>query len=62
MRVGLQIGLANTQQKAPGERLALAAEQAEQAGFSTLVIPDHFSLRPESTAFIRREANAPTQV
>jgi alkanesulfonate monooxygenase SsuD/methylene tetrahydromethanopterin reductase-like flavin-dependent oxidoreductase (luciferase family) len=61
MRVGLQIGLTR-QQKGAGERLALVAEQAEQAGFSTLVIPDHFSLRPESTPFISRDENAPTPV
>lgn len=62
MRVGLQIGLANTAQKAPGEQIARLAEQAEQAGFATLVLPDHFSLRPESTPFIRRDKNAPAVV
>jgi alkanesulfonate monooxygenase SsuD/methylene tetrahydromethanopterin reductase-like flavin-dependent oxidoreductase (luciferase family) len=36
------------------------AEQAEQAGFATLVIPDHFSLRPESTTWLKRDENAPT--
>ncbi len=33
MRVGLQIGLTNTQQKSPGDALIRVAEQA---GFATL--------------------------
>ncbi len=61
-RVGLQIGFTHTQQKSPGDSLIHVAEQAEQAGFATLVMPDHFSLRPESTAWLRRNENAPTPV
>lgn len=62
MRVGLQMGLTSAQQKPIGEYVARVAEQADQAGFTTLVMPDHFSLRPESTAFLRRNENAPTRV
>ncbi len=61
MRVGLQIALTNNIQQRPlGEYLIRVAEQADQAGFATLVIPDHFSLRPESTPFIKRDENNPT--
>lgn len=62
MRVGMHIGTSTTPQNPTGDSLARLAEQADQAGFSTLVIPDHFSLRPESTTFIRREANASAPV
>ncbi len=62
MRVGMSIGTTMTPQKPTGESLARVAEQAEQAGFATLVMPDHFSLRPESTPFIRREESAPAPV
>jgi alkanesulfonate monooxygenase SsuD/methylene tetrahydromethanopterin reductase-like flavin-dependent oxidoreductase (luciferase family) len=58
VRIGLQIGLSNPQQKSFGDSIIRVAEQADQAGFSTLVVPDHFSLRPESTAFLRRDENA----
>lgn len=61
MRVGLQIALTNNiQQKPLGEYLIRVAEQADQAGFATLVMPDHFSLRPESTPFIKRDEHSPT--
>src|SRR5437868_4992974 len=62
MRIGLQIGLTNRQQKPLGEYLVRVAEQADQAGFATLVVPDHFSLRPESTRFLKRDENTPTSV
>lgn len=62
MRVGLNIGLTNTQHKPLGDYLIRVAEQADQAGFATLVIPDHFSLRPESTTFLKRDEHAPTPV
>ncbi len=62
MRVGLQITLTNTQPKPLGEYLIRVAEQADQAGFATLVIPDHFSLRPESTTFLKRDGGKPTPV
>lgn len=62
MRIGLQIGLTNTQQKPLGEYIVRVAEQAEQAGFATLVIPDHFTLRPESTTFLKRDESTPTPV
>jgi alkanesulfonate monooxygenase SsuD/methylene tetrahydromethanopterin reductase-like flavin-dependent oxidoreductase (luciferase family) len=60
MRIGLQIGLTNTQQKPLGDYFVRVAEQADQAGFATLVVPDHFSLRSESMPWLRRDANAPT--
>ncbi len=61
MRVGLQIALTNnTQQEPLGEYLIRIAEQADRAGFATLVIPDHFSLRPESTTFLPRDGRNPT--
>ncbi len=42
MRIGLQIGLTNAQPKPLGEYLIRVAEQADQAGFASLVMPDHF--------------------
>jgi alkanesulfonate monooxygenase SsuD/methylene tetrahydromethanopterin reductase-like flavin-dependent oxidoreductase (luciferase family) len=62
MRVGLNIGLTNTQHRPLGDYLIRVAEQADQAGFATLVLPDHFSLRPESTTFLRRDEHTPTPV
>ena len=62
MRIGLQVGLVKAQQKPFSEYITHIAEQADQAGFSSLVVPDHFSLRPESTAFLKREENVPTPV
>jgi alkanesulfonate monooxygenase SsuD/methylene tetrahydromethanopterin reductase-like flavin-dependent oxidoreductase (luciferase family) len=62
MRIGLNIGLTNTRPKPLSDYLIRVAEQADQAGFATLVIPDHFSLRPESTAFLRRDEHTPTSV
>ena len=60
MRIGLNIGLPNKQQKPLDEYLIHLAEQADQAGFATLVLPDHFSLRPESTPFLKRDEHSPT--
>jgi alkanesulfonate monooxygenase SsuD/methylene tetrahydromethanopterin reductase-like flavin-dependent oxidoreductase (luciferase family) len=60
LRIGLQIGITSIQQKPISEYLVRVAEQADQAGFATLTLPDHFSLKPESTAFLRRGADAPT--
>ena len=62
MRLGLQIGITNTQPKPLSDSIIRVAEQADQAGFATLVVPDHFSLRPESTTFLRRDENTPTSV
>ena len=63
MRIGLQLGLTNTQQQQPfGDYLTRVAEQADQAGFATLVVPDHFSLKPETTPFLRRDEHTPTPV
>jgi alkanesulfonate monooxygenase SsuD/methylene tetrahydromethanopterin reductase-like flavin-dependent oxidoreductase (luciferase family) len=56
MRIGLQIGLTNTLPRPLSEYLVRVAEQADQAGFATLVVPDHFSLRPESTTFLKRDS------
>ena len=53
MRVGIQVGTSTFPQKTTGEFLTRIAEQADQAGFSTLVIPDHFTLRPESAPWAR---------
>ena len=60
MRLGLQLGLTNTQQKPIGDHLINIAEQADQAGFATLVVPDHFTLRPESTTWLPRNEHAST--
>src|SRR5882762_2608049 len=60
MRLGLQLGITNTLQRPFGDYLVRVAEQADQAGFATLVVPDHFSLRPESTPWIRRDEHSPT--
>ena len=61
MRVGLQIALTNNTRQGPlGEYLIRIAEQADRAGFASLVIPDHFSLRPESTTFLPRDGRNPT--
>jgi alkanesulfonate monooxygenase SsuD/methylene tetrahydromethanopterin reductase-like flavin-dependent oxidoreductase (luciferase family) len=57
MRLGLQLMVtANTQR----DFIVRVAEQADQAGFATLVVPDHFSLRPESTTWLRRDERATT--
>ncbi len=55
MRLGLQIGITKTQHQSISESLIRIAELADQAGFATLVVPDHFSLRPESTTWLRRD-------
>lgn len=62
MHIGLNLGLPNTQYKPLADYLIRVAEQADQAGFATLVIPDHFSLRPESAPFLRRDEHTPTPV
>ena len=59
MKVGLQISLTNIPQKPFGDYFTHIAEQAEQAGFSTLTVPDHFSLKPESTSWMPRNENTP---
>lgn len=46
MRLGLQLGLTNISPKPLGDYLIDVAERADQAGFATLVVADHFSLRP----------------
>jgi alkanesulfonate monooxygenase SsuD/methylene tetrahydromethanopterin reductase-like flavin-dependent oxidoreductase (luciferase family) len=62
MRIGLQVGLTNTQPKPLSDYIVRIAEEADQAGFATLVVPDHFSLRPEKTPFLRMDENATTPV
>jgi alkanesulfonate monooxygenase SsuD/methylene tetrahydromethanopterin reductase-like flavin-dependent oxidoreductase (luciferase family) len=57
MRVGIQIGTTVTPQTFNIATFTHLAELADQAGFSSLVLPDHFTLRPESTPWIRREEN-----
>ncbi|GCE15929.1 LLM class flavin-dependent oxidoreductase [Tengunoibacter tsumagoiensis] len=59
MRIGLQVGITNTLPRPAGDYLSRIAEEADQAGFATLTVPDHFSLRPESTPFLSRDKNAP---
>lgn len=59
MRLGLQLGLTKTQQEPFGEYIIRVGELADQAGFTSLVVPDHFSLRPESTSWLRRDERAP---
>ena len=60
MRLGLSIGSTNTQPRPIGDYFARMAEQADQAGFATLVLPDHFTLRPESTPWLRRGEHSST--
>lgn len=62
MRLGLNIGSMQRQHQPISEVFTRVAEQADQAGFSTLVIPDHFTLRPESIAWLRRDDNTPMPV
>jgi alkanesulfonate monooxygenase SsuD/methylene tetrahydromethanopterin reductase-like flavin-dependent oxidoreductase (luciferase family) len=62
MRLGMQIGFINTPGKSSGEVIANMAEQADRAGFATLVLPDHFSLKPASTPFIRSVDASPPEV
>jgi alkanesulfonate monooxygenase SsuD/methylene tetrahydromethanopterin reductase-like flavin-dependent oxidoreductase (luciferase family) len=59
MRLGLQLALPNTQQKPVGDYLIRVAELADQAGFASLVVIDHFSLRPETTPWFRGNEKAP---
>lgn len=59
MRIGLHIASTYIQQKPVGKYFVRLAEQADQAGFATLVVADHFTLRPESTPYLRRGENAP---
>ncbi|EFH83770.1 LLM class flavin-dependent oxidoreductase [Ktedonobacter racemifer] len=58
MRLGLQVGITKTQHRSISDYLVGLAEQADQAGFSTLTVPDHFSLRPESMPWIRRDESS----
>ena len=62
MRVGISLETTTIPHQPTGESLIRLAEQAEQAGFATLVLADHFSLRPESLPFIRQDESAPTPV
>src|SRR5579864_7368581 len=59
MRIGLNIGFMDIRQKPMSEYIVRVAEQADQAGFATLVLPDHFSLRPESVAFLKINERSP---
>jgi alkanesulfonate monooxygenase SsuD/methylene tetrahydromethanopterin reductase-like flavin-dependent oxidoreductase (luciferase family) len=59
MRLGLNIGSTNTQPAPIGDYLIDLAEKADQAGFSTLVLPDHFTLRPESMPWLKRDEHTP---
>jgi alkanesulfonate monooxygenase SsuD/methylene tetrahydromethanopterin reductase-like flavin-dependent oxidoreductase (luciferase family) len=59
MRIGINIGSTKPTREPLREYIIRVAEQAEQAGFATLVLPDHFSLRPESAAWVRRDETTP---
>jgi alkanesulfonate monooxygenase SsuD/methylene tetrahydromethanopterin reductase-like flavin-dependent oxidoreductase (luciferase family) len=58
MRLGLSIGLVKPGHEPLRDYLIRVAEQADQAGFATLVTPDHFTLRPESVPWLRGGGNA----
>lgn len=58
MRVGLQVGIAKTENRSLSDYLIGLAEQADQAGFATLTVPDHFSLRPETMPWQRRDESS----
>lgn len=58
MRIGLQVGITKAQHQSISDYLVGLAEQADQAGFATLTVPDHFSLRPESTPWLRRDESS----
>ena len=62
MRLGLQLGITKTQSEPFSDTLIHIAEQADQAGFATLTVPDHFSLRPESTPWLRGDMSTPLPV
>lgn len=60
MRIGINIGSTKPTREPLREYIIRVAEQADQAGFATLVLPDHFSLRPESAPWVRRSEKAAT--
>jgi alkanesulfonate monooxygenase SsuD/methylene tetrahydromethanopterin reductase-like flavin-dependent oxidoreductase (luciferase family) len=55
MRLGVHVGVTNPPHEAMRDYIVRVAEQADGAGFATLVVPDHFTLRPESAAWVRRD-------
>lgn len=59
MRIGINIGSTKPAHEPLREYIIRVAEQAEQAGFATLVLPDHFSLKPESAVWVRRSESTP---
>jgi alkanesulfonate monooxygenase SsuD/methylene tetrahydromethanopterin reductase-like flavin-dependent oxidoreductase (luciferase family) len=54
MRIGVSVGTSVIPQTFTVASFVQLAEQADKAGFSSLVVPDHFTLRPESTAWMRK--------
>jgi alkanesulfonate monooxygenase SsuD/methylene tetrahydromethanopterin reductase-like flavin-dependent oxidoreductase (luciferase family) len=60
MRLGIHLGLTRPGDETLRDTLMRVAEQADQAGFATLVVPDHFSLRPESALWVRRSEHTRT--
>src|SRR5579883_1282290 len=60
MRLGIHLGLTQPENETLRDYIIRVAEQADQAGFSTLVVPDHFSLRPESAVWVRRNEHTST--
>ena len=42
------------------KNVAQSLGEEKRSGFATLVMPDHFSLRSESVAFLRRDGLPPT--
>lgn len=60
MHLGLHLGLAQPGHEPLRDMLIRVAKLADQTGFATLVVPDHFSLRPESAAWVRRNEQTRT--
>ncbi len=59
MRLGLLIGPTNITPQPAGDMLIRTAKQADKAGFATLGLADHFTLRSESTPWLRRDDGGP---
>lgn len=60
MRLGIHLSSTHPGHETLRDSLMRVAELADQAGFATLVVPDHFSLRPESAAWVRRSERTGT--
>jgi alkanesulfonate monooxygenase SsuD/methylene tetrahydromethanopterin reductase-like flavin-dependent oxidoreductase (luciferase family) len=58
MHLGIHLGLPAPGHEPLRDVVIRVAELADQAGFATLVVPDHFSLRVESAPWVRRNEHA----